>query len=174
MSGARGNGHIESKGSELCLYCGLCCRGVIFNRAALKPDEIRPAKDYGLHYFTAGNGEYAFRLPCRLYQNNKCSIYLNRLNACKRYRCNLLKRLINGEIGLEESKLIVFQVKSLMDSINKQMINVEPSGDFRQRIVKFLDLQCRNPMVCKDPSALLKDIESFYIILHRYIEKRAN
>jgi hypothetical protein len=96
------------------------------------------------------------------------------LDACKRYRCNLLKRLINGEINLEESKLIVFQVKNLMDSINEQMINVEPSGDFRQRIVKFLDLQCRNPMICRDPSALLKDIESFYIILHRYIETRAN
>ncbi len=174
MSSARVNGHIEPKASELCLYCGLCCRGVIFNRAALEPDEIKPAKNYGLHYFTANKGEYAFRLPCHLYQNNRCSIYSNRLSACKRYRCNLLKRLINGDIDLEESKLIVFQVKSLMNSINRQMSNVEPSGDFRQRIVKFLDMQCRNPMVCRDPSALLKDIESFYIILHRYIEERAN
>lgn len=148
MSSTRVNGHIESKGSELCLYCGLCCRGVIFNRAALEPSEIKPAKDYGLRYFKANKGEYAFRLPCCLYQNDKCSIYLNRLNACKRYRCSLLKRLINGDIDLEESKLIV--------------------------VVKFLDMQCRNPMVCRDPSSLLKDIESFYIILHRYIEKRAN
>ena len=82
MPSARGDGHIESKGSELCLYCGLCCKGVIFNRAALKPNEIGLARDYGLHYFTAGKGEYAFRLPCHLYQNNRCSIYLNRLNAC--------------------------------------------------------------------------------------------
>jgi hypothetical protein len=61
-----------------------------------------------------------------------------------------------------------------MDSIDKQMIGIEPSGDFRQRIVKFLDLRCRNPMIFKDPNALLRDIESFYVTLRRYIEKRAN
>ncbi len=174
MSGVRGNGHAKLQGTELCLSCGLCCKGVIFNRAALKPDEIWLANDNGLDYFPAGEGMFAFRLPCRLYQNNKCSTYLNRPDACKRYRCDLLKRLTSGDIDLEESKLIVSQVKSLMDSINKQMINVEPSGDFRQRIVEFLDLQSRNSMIYKDSNALLKDIELFYATLQRYIEKRAN
>jgi hypothetical protein len=174
MSRIRGNGHIELKASELCLCCGLCCRGIIFNRAALKPDEIGLAKDCGLRYFTSGKGEFAFRLPCHLYQNDRCSIYLNRPHACKKYRCYLLKRLINGDIDLEASKLIVFQLKDLMDSIDKQMIGIEPSGDFRQRIVKFLDLRCRNPMIFKDPNALIRDIESFYVTLRRYIEKRAN
>lgn len=174
MSGISENGHIELNGSELCLSCGLCCKGAIFNRAALRPDEIEPAKDYGLHYFEAGKGEYSFRLPCNLYQNNKCSIYLNRPAACRRYRCDLLKRLANGDIDLEESEIIIFQAKSLMDSINKQMVDIETSGDFRQRIIKLLDLQYKNPMIYKDSNALLKDIESFYIILHCYIEKRAN
>lgn len=173
MSRSRENGHFELKGAELCLSCGLCCKGVIFNRAALKPDEIGLAKDCGLDYFPAGEGKFAFRLPCHLYQNSKCSIYLNRPDACKRYRCDLLKRLISGDIDFEESKLIVFQVKSLMDSINKQMINVEPSGDFRQRVVKFLDLQSRNSMIYKDSNALLKNIESFYVILQGHIERRA-
>lgn len=174
MSRIRGNGHIESKASELCLCCGLCCRGIIFNRAALKSNEIQLAKDCGLRYFASGKGEFAFSLPCYLYQNNCCSIYLNRPDACKKYRCDLLKRLINGDIDLEASKLIALQVKGLMDSIDKQMTGIEPSGDFRQRIVIFLDLRCRNPMIFKDPNALLRDIESFYVTLRRYIEKRAN
>jgi len=173
MSGARGNGHAESKGTELCLSCGLCCEGVIFNRAALKHDEIRLAKDYDLDYFPEGEGEFAFRLPCHLYQDDKCSMYLSRPDACKRYRCDLLKRLTGGNIDLEESKQIVSQVKSLMDSIDKRMINVEHSGDFRQRVVKFLDLRSRNSMVYKDSNALLRDIELFYSNLQQYIEKRA-
>lgn len=174
MSRISENGHIESKGSELCLSCGLCCKGAVFNRASLKSDEIELANDCGLHYFAAGKGEFSFCLPCNLYQNNKCSIYLNRPAACRRYRCDLLKRLANGDIDLEESEIIIFQAKSLMDSINKQMINTEQSGNFRQRIIKLLDLQYKNPMIYKDSNALLKDIESFYVILHRYIEKRAN
>lgn len=60
-----------------------------------------------------------------------------------------------------------------MDSIDKQMIGIEPSGDFRERFARFLDLQYKNPMICKDSNALFRDIETFYIILHRYIEKRA-
>lgn len=173
MSGVQGNGHAESKGIELCLSCGLCCEGVIFNRAALKDDEIRLAKDYNLDYFPAGEEKFAFRLPCHLYQDNKCSIYLSRPDACKRYRCDLLKRLTSGNIDLEESKQIVSQVKSLMDSINKRMINIEHSGDFRQRVVKFMDLRSRNSMVYKDSNALLKDIGLFYSTLQQYIEKRA-
>ncbi len=174
MSSASVDGHTELKGFELCLYCGLCCTGAIFDRAALKSDEIRFAKDHGLQYFTTGNREFAFHLPCHLYLNNKCSIYSNRPNACKRYRCDLLKRLMNGDLYLEDGKLIVFRVKSLMNSIDKQTSNVEPSADFRQRVIKFLDLNSRNPMSFRDPVSLLKDIESFYIILHRYIEKRAS
>ncbi len=156
------------------MSCGLCCKGIIFNRATLKPHEIGFAKDSGLRYFEAGNGEYAFHLPCNLYQNNRCSIYLNRLDACKRYRCNLLKQLANGSIDLEKSKLIVFQVKSLMDSIDKQMINIEPSSEFRQKLAKFLDLQYKNLIIREDSNALFKDIDSFYVILHRYIEGRAD
>ena len=59
-----------------------------------------------------------------------------------------------------------------MNLIDKQ-INIEPAIDFRQKIAKYLDLQYKNPTVyCS--GALLKDIESFYVILHRFIEERAD
>jgi uncharacterized protein len=173
MSREQNNGHVDAMGIELCLSCGLCCQGVIFNRAGLKPDEIGLAKDNGLDYFPSGEEEFAFRLPCRLYQDDKCSIYLIRPEACRRYRCDLLKRLTNKAISLEESKIIVSQIKSLMDSINKQMDNIEPSADFNQRIIKFLDLQSRNSLTSKDSSAFLRDIGHFFVFLQKNIERRA-
>lgn len=166
--------HAQLEGSELCLSCGFCCKGIISNRAALKPQELEFAKDSGFHFFNASNGNYAFHLPFHMYQNNRCSIYLNRPDACKSYRCNLLKRLTKVDIDFEKSKLIVFQIKSLMDSINKRMINIEPTNEFRQKPAKFLDLYYKNPVICGDSNASFKDIESFYIIIHRYIEERAD
>lgn len=174
MSEWSSDGHIESKGSELCLSCGLCCKGIIFNRAALKPDELKFAKGTGLNYFTERKGKYAFRLPCHLYRNGRCSAYLNRLDACKRYQCKLLKRLMKGEIDIEESRMIILQAKSLMSLIDKQIDDTETSTDFRQKIARALDLQYKNITIYSCSGVLLKDIESFYVILHRFIEDRAN
>jgi len=69
-------------------------------------------------------------LPCHLHQNERCSEYINRLDACKRYQCRLLKLLIQGEIDVEKGKMIILQAKSLMISIDKQ-ISIEPAADFR-------------------------------------------
>lgn len=172
--------HNEAYSSELCLSCGICCKGLLFNRAALKPDEIEMAKDVMLQYFPSGDGKSAFRLPCP-FQEERCSIYKNRFEACRRYRCDLLKRAANGELNSAESKWIVTKIKNIMSSISLRMASIEqlninsgPNEDFRQRIIKTLDFQCRNPMICKDTGTLLRDTEEFLILLHDYIDKRAN
>jgi len=108
--------------------------GVIFNRAALKAAEVDLAKRYGLNCFESREEEASFGLPCKLYKDGRCSVYAGRLEACKRYRCQLLQRLTAGEISLEESKAAVLKIKSLMNSINKRLV-LESSGNFKQRIV---------------------------------------
>lgn len=181
MSSMNEKGHNKANSSELCLSCGLCCKGLLFNRAALKPDEIEMAKNIMLQYFPSGDGKFAFRLPCHFFQEERCTIYKNRFEACRRYRCDLLKRAASGDLNSDESKRIVTKIKSTMSSISLRMasieqlnINSEPNGDFRQRIIKTLDFLCRNPMICKDTGTLLRDTEEFLILLHDYIDKRAN
>jgi Fe-S-cluster containining protein len=181
MSNVNEKGHNESSRSELCLSCGLCCKGLIFNRVAVRPDETEMAEDLELHCFPSGDGKFAIRLPCPLFKGERCSIYSNRFDACKKYRCDLLKRLIIGDLSLLESKRMVIKTKNIMSSISQRMTNIEqlninpePHEDFRQRIIKALDFLCRNPMICKDTGELLRDIEGFLIILHDYIDKRAD
>jgi len=173
--------HNESSSSELCLSCGLCCKGLLFNRAALRSEEIKAARNVALQYFPSGDGKFAFRLPCLFFQEDRCLIYKNRFEACRKYRCDLLKRVANGELNSAEGMWIVAKIKNIMSSISLKMasieqlnINSEPDEDFRQRIIKTLDFQCRNPMICKDTGTLLRDIEEFLILLHDYIDKRAN
>ena len=150
MSNSIENGHSSIKSNELCLSCGLCCRGAIFHRASLEADEISLAKSIGLRYFAYGKRDFAFSLPCPKYRNDKCSIYLNRPSACKRYRCKILRQLMDGEINIQQSQMIVLRVRRLLNSIDKQ-INIEQSIDPMQRIVKFMDLRYKNPMAYKNP-----------------------
>lgn len=171
----------EANSSDLCLSCGLCCKGLLFNRAVLKPDEIIMAKDVMLQYFPSGDGKFAFRLPCPLFQEERCIIYKNRFEACRRYRCDLLKRAASGELNSADSRRMVTKIRSTMTSISLRMASVEqlntnsePDGDFKQRIIKTLDFLCRNPMVCKDAGRLLRDTEDFLVLLHEYVDKRAD
>ncbi|RQW79584.1 MAG: hypothetical protein EHM14_08120 [Methanothrix sp.] len=181
MSDADELGHTKSAGSELCLSCGLCCKGLLFNRAGLLPEEAAKAEELGLHCFPSGDGKFAFRLPCPWFQNERCSIYSARFDACQRYRCDLLKRLANGDLSVSEGKRIINKIKNDMSSISLKMESVVQTNsgselplDFRQRIVKTLDFLCRNPMICKDAGTFLREVESFLILLHDCIEKRAN
>jgi len=181
MSDADELGHIKPAGSELCLSCGLCCKGLLFNRAGLLPGEVARAEELGLHCFPSGDGKFAFRLPCPWFQDERCSIYSARFDACQRYRCDLLKRLANDELSVLEGKQIISKIKKDMSSISFKMESVEQINarselplDFRQRIVKTLDFLCRNPMICKDAGTFLREVESFLILLHDCIDKRAN
>ena len=79
---------------------------------------------------------------------------------------------MDGEINLEQSRMIVIQARGLLNSIDRQ-ISIEQSGDPMQKIVKFMDLRYKNSMVYQNPDKdLLKEIGSFFAILHRYFEER--
>ena len=93
----------------------------------------------------------------------------------------MLKRLANDELSVLEGKQIISKIKKDMSSISFKMESVEQLNlrselplDFRQRIVKTLDLFCRNPRICKDAGTFLREVESFLILLHDCIDKRAN
>lgn len=166
--------HDLAKTTKLCLSCGFCCQGLIFGRAALRSDELAVAVEYGLPYFAIGKCDYGFALPCHLYQNGRCLIYSNRPHACRRYRCHLLKRLATGEICLENGLLIVDQANRLKDSINEKIANFENGRNFRQSVNIFLDLYCKNPMAFGGSGdKILREVESFYAMLHQYFEQRA-
>lgn len=106
-------------GSELCLYCGLCCQGVVHRWAVLGDDEVALASALGLSVHTKKDGSLVFHLPCHLYLDGKCSVYDNRPRVCGRYQCKLLKQYLADEISAEESLQLVQQVKALLSQVQQ-------------------------------------------------------
>jgi len=107
-------------GSPLCLACGLCCHGLLHDRAQLEPGEIEPMERLGLKSFVHHDGP-AFRLPCPRHRDGRCSIYEERPAACRGFQCKLLRRYLAGEISAEDSLVRIEQVKRLLADIRRRM-----------------------------------------------------
>ena len=107
-------------GSHLCLACGLCCHGLLHDRAQLEPGEIEPMERLGLKSFVQHDG-LAFRLPCPRHQDGRCTIYEERPAACRGFQCKLLRRYLAGEISAEDSLVRIEQVKRLLADIRRRM-----------------------------------------------------
>lgn len=109
--------------TELCLGCGLCCRGMLHARAVLDPDEVAPARELGLNVLD--RVEPAFSLPCARFED-RCTIYQARPRACVRYKCALLRKAEAGEVSFEQAKRIVADALRLMHEADQGM----PAADF--------------------------------------------
>jgi len=83
--------------SDLCLPCGLCCDGSLFERARLRPGEEELARNLNLEVISAGSNDSGFRLPCPLF-SGCCTIYnQQRPKICKAFRCKQLLRQDQGQ-----------------------------------------------------------------------------
>jgi len=83
--------------SDLCLACGLCCDGSLFERARLHPGEEELALSLSLTVLDAGSNNPGFRLPCPLF-SDCCTIYnQQRPKICNAFRCKQLLRQDRGQ-----------------------------------------------------------------------------
>jgi hypothetical protein len=103
-------------GSQLCTACGLCCNGVLHPYATLFDAEIEQAREIGLDVFSH-EGWPAFHLPCTRLDGAHCTVYERRPRVCAAFRCRLLRRLHDGEVGLDEALAIVGEAKASVEVI---------------------------------------------------------
>lgn len=117
----------QDSGSALCLSCGLCCTGLLHDRAVLQPAEFILADEIGLTIVTRDGDETpTFRLPCPCFQQGRCATYTKRPAACGRYRCNLLRGVEAQEMDLatarepiEQAKHLIAEIETLIDDTNE-------------------------------------------------------
>ena len=123
------------KGSQLCLSCGLCCQGVMEKAAVLEPNEIELAKELKLECFIAGDGIYKFHLLCPLVNENVCTVYNNRHpSVCSEFQCLLLDQLLNDEISLEASLIIIHKIKKYINLIKEKISFINKSKSFMDTV----------------------------------------
>jgi hypothetical protein len=125
-----------SDASTLCVGCGLCCSGVLFSQARAEPDEVPRLKALGLEVEQGRGERLQFRLPCPHHDDGHCGIYADRFLKCRTFRCALLKRLDEGEVGLVEAQSTVRQAKAMLARVTE----LDPrAAQFRFRAVQRVE-----------------------------------
>lgn len=113
---------ITSPAQSLCVRCGLCCDGTIFQRARLAPEDDRTLlAAIGILPVSTAQGE-GFRLPCHHHRQRICTIYASwRPQVCHSFRCSVLRRLDSGELSLDEACEVVTHTVNVADRVWAQM-----------------------------------------------------
>ena len=133
---------------EICLACGFCCDGTLFDNVNLRPGERGTLPDLiEANYMKPGEKEY-FRLPCP-YFNGKCTIYnKKKAEICSLYRCQLLMDFAKKAISKEEALNIIHNVKILKKEITSlagQIPGINETMPFREILCKLFDLKEKFP-----------------------------
>jgi Fe-S-cluster containining protein len=117
---------------SLCLSCGLCCNGTIFMRVPLKAtDKIAPLQAAGIEIrqkadTRSNETRKSFRLPCAAFQQNCCQVYDDRPAACRKFRCELLKKFDRGEVLWADARQKIVYVQQLREKLGKEISKTLP------------------------------------------------
>jgi len=95
--------------SALCLACGLCCTGALHEAVEVKAEHVALVRSLGLQV-----EQNAFRQPCPLYLDDRCSVHGRHPPSCQEYRCVLLKKHVAGKIELDAAIALAREARTLM------------------------------------------------------------
>ncbi|MES2796083.1 MAG: hypothetical protein V4683_08965 [Bacteroidota bacterium] len=103
--------------SDICVKCGMCCDGTLFERGTIVSAEDRElAISKNLEVIELRGKEF-FKLPCPLFQGC-CTIYdQDKPKVCSRFYCDPLKKVIDGELSLEVAHEQVMKLLNLRNEI---------------------------------------------------------
>ncbi len=120
--------------SQLCLHCGFCCDGTLFDSVPLREGE---ASD-GLRM---SPGTRIFKQPCQsLGEDLCCARYENRPLACRWFRCLLLTALEGGEVTLAGAKQLVDETRQQLRQI-ETWLGPHPSVSVMQAALTSVESQ---------------------------------
>ncbi|MFA9191050.1 YkgJ family cysteine cluster protein [Flavobacterium sp. FZUC8N2.13] len=100
--------NIEDQLSEICLKCGMCCDGTLFNKASIKDEaDKKIAQNLTLETFTEADGKHFFKLACHHF-DQCCSIYDKiRPKICGIYFCKPLKDVKQGKLHIIKAQEMI-------------------------------------------------------------------
>jgi uncharacterized protein len=95
---------IETKNiSDICVTCGMCCDGTLFDRASIKGEaDIKVVESLGMEIHNVKDAVF-FKQPCICFDKS-CTVYnKTRPLACSNFLCDPIKNFEKGEISLEQA-----------------------------------------------------------------------
>ena len=129
----------SKKVSELCISCGMCCDGTLFNKGNIKDNDDKAfIESIGIEVFHE-KGKDFFRQPCNQFKSC-CTIYDKpRPSVCNNFFCDPLKKYQKNEINWEIAESQVLKALNIKNQILKLAVEFEELKDFNIRnIFDFL------------------------------------
>ncbi len=118
---------------RLCMDCGLCCNGVLFDIVTLQPgDQPKALKARGLK---VKRQEY-FAQPCPALCGTRCTIYEQRPTRCRAFECRQYRQVADGSLPAEEAAARIGEVKREVEEIKAMMERLgclHPRGSLGKR-----------------------------------------
>jgi Fe-S-cluster containining protein len=109
----------ESQG-QLCLSCGLCCDGSFFGSVELRAgDDVTGLGE--LLPLERKAGKIMFRQPCSALQGRCCSVYENRPQVCRRYRCRVLRSVEAAPATLPDAREKVSALRASFAALKEKL-----------------------------------------------------
>lgn len=118
--------------AALCQRCALCCDGELFDSVPLAPAEVgvlrrlpilagaathAPDRGDPPHPAVDDRPRGALPQPCSALRDRRCTIYPDRPDACRRYRCMLAFALDAGEVDLVEAGAVVDEARARLSAL---------------------------------------------------------
>ena len=146
---------------NLCLSCGLCCDGSIFADVKLLPFEnsgrllslgipLQPQIARGRKAPDSVGTRWRFTQPCAALEGCRCRVYASRPQYCRQFECNLLKKLISGDVDYARAERLVRSARRRIETIDK-LLRLLGQTDNKALAARFRDLTKRLESGQPDP-----------------------
>lgn len=120
---------------QLCLACGLCCDGTLFDLVKLEAsDDPHKVKRLGLPV-TVSRGKVPvarFPQPCAaLCEDRTCRLYANRPWQCRVFECGVFKDAKAGRITFAAALRLVKQARRRADKVRRLLRELGDTDEHR-------------------------------------------
>lgn len=151
--------------SRLCLACGLCCDGTVYEDAKIRDDEIEDVERIGLTSTRSANGEATFRFPCPYLEQACCTRYDQwRPSVCGKYFCSLQEKASRGELTEQQAFAKVAMARQLVAEVKTMLPPGMPIVEARHH---FTRLAARQPNITPSESRFI--VRMF--VLERFLDQ---
>ncbi len=142
---------------QLCLACGLCCDGTLFDHVQLGPDDdARKLKMLGLPVTVSRSQTPVTRFvqPCAaLCADRTCRLYADRPRQCRDFECGVYKDAKAGRISFAAALRQVKKARQQADTIRRLLRELGNTEEHRPLAERFRRTQRRMESTITDETA---------------------
>ncbi len=136
-----------TSGEKLCLACGLCCDGTLFDNVRLGPgDDARKLQALGLPVAVSRSSPPIthFRQPCAaLCADHTCQVYADRPAQCRSFECGVFQAAQAGQISFAAAQRLVKRTRRQADDIRRLLRELGDNEEHRPLGERFRRTQRR-------------------------------